>query len=64
MKLEIVRKLREEKKLSQEDIATLLNTTKQQYYRYETGRREIPLHHLITLADYFEVSLDILVGRK
>ena len=34
----------------------------QQYARYETGEREIPLHHLITLALHYNVSLDYLAG--
>lgn len=41
----------------------ILNTTQQQYAKYELGVQEIPTHHLITLADYYQVSLDYMVGR-
>ena len=54
--------LREDNNKTQADIAMLLNTTQQQYYRYETGIRELPMHHFITLAKYYNVSLDYLAG--
>lgn len=56
--------LREDHDLSQKAIAKLLKTTQQNYCRYEIGEREIPLHHFITLADFYGVSLDYLAGRK
>ena len=59
-----LRDLREDRDMSQEDVAKLLNTTQQQYSKYETGIQEIPVHHLITLADVYRVSIDYLVGRK
>lgn len=42
----------------------MLQTTQQQYSKYENGVQEIPVHHLITLANFYRVSLDYLVGRK
>ncbi len=54
--------LREDHDLNQATIADLLNTTQQQYYRYETGKRELPMHHFITLAKFYNVSLDYLAG--
>ena len=57
-----IRDLREDKDLTQMDIAKLLKTTQQQYYRYETGQRELPMHHFITLAHFYNVSLDYLAG--
>jgi len=56
--------LREDHDLSQKKVASLLNTTQQNYCRYETGEREIPLHHFITLADFYGVSLDYLAGKN
>lgn len=56
--------LREDKDLTQEFIGSLLNTTQQQYGKYENGVQEIPVHHLITLANYYKTSLDYLVGLK
>ena len=56
--------LREDQDITQEQIAKLLNTTQQQYSKYEKGVQEIPVRHLITLADFYKVSIDYLVGRK
>ncbi len=54
--------LRADKDKSQKEIATILEIKQQQYSRYENGTREIPLHHFITLAKYYNVSLDYLAG--
>ena len=57
-----LRDMREDADKTQEEIAKLLNTTRPQYNRYETGQRELPMHHFITLAKYYNVSLDYLAG--
>ena len=57
-----LRDLREDTDKSQSEIAVLLKTTVQQYSRYERGDRELPMHHFITLARYYNVSLDYLAG--
>lgn len=44
-------------------IARLLKTTQPQYSRYETGERELPIRHLVTLADFYNVSADYILGR-
>lgn len=54
--------LREDAEKTQSQIAELLHTTQQQYSRYERGLREIPFGHMITLAKYYNVSLDYLAG--
>ena len=54
--------LREDKDLKQATIAKLLDTTQQTYSLWETGNREIPLHHAITLAKFYKVSLDYIAG--
>ena len=59
-----LRDLREDHEKTQEEIAFLLGTTQQQYSKYEKGIQEIPAHHLITLADFYKVSVDYLLGRK
>lgn len=56
--------LREDHDLKQKEIADYLNISQQTYSIYETGKREIPLHMMIALADYYSVSLDYLCGRK
>lgn len=59
-----IRDLREDKDKTQKEIATYLNMQLTVYQRYERGEREIPLWAAIRLADYYNVSLDYLVGRK
>ena len=58
-----LRELREDNDLRQEDIATLLKTTQQVYSRYEKGINEIPIRHLITIARFYNVSIDYLVSE-
>ena len=48
--------------LSQKYIGNILNIAQSTYVSYETNRRIIPLKHLIVLADYYEVSIDYLLG--
>ena len=57
-----IKKARTDRNLSQQAIADYLKITKQQYSLYETGRREIPMHHAIELAKFYNVSLDYLAG--
>ena len=54
--------LREDYDKTQADIASVLGTTQQQYYRYEKGQRELPINHLITLCKYYGVSADYILG--
>lgn len=53
---------REDNDKTQTEIANILGTTQQQYYRYEIGEREIPTHHLKTLCIYYNLSADYLLG--
>ena len=57
-----LRDLREDKDEKQEEIALVLGITRQQYQLYESGKRELPMHHFKTLARYYNVSLDYLAG--
>lgn len=61
--LQRLKDLREDMDLQQSDVAKLLNTTQPQYSRYETGERELPIRHLVTLADFYKVSADYILGR-
>ena len=54
--------IREDSDKKQEDIALILNITRQQYQLYESGKREMPMHHFVILAKYYNVSLDYLAG--
>lgn len=58
-----LRVIRKERKLNQTQIAKLLNTTQHQYSKYEIGIQELPIHHLITLADFYNTTTDYLLGR-
>ena len=49
---------------SQMDIAEVLNTTQQQYSKYENGQNEIPVRHVITLCKFYGISSDWLLGLK
>ena len=53
---------REDSDKKQEDIALVLEITRQQYQLYESGKREMPMHHFVTLAQYYNISLDYLAG--
>ncbi len=58
-----LRDLREDNDLLQKQIAEVLDITREQYQLYESGKREIKVHQLIVLADYYDVSIDYLLGR-
>ena len=49
--------------LTQQQVADILFCKREVYRRYEKGIRELPLSYAIMLADYYQVSLDYLVGR-
>ena len=57
-----LRDLRVDADLTQKEIAAELGITIQQYSLYERGDREIPFHHVISLAQYYHVSLDYIAG--
>ena len=55
--------LRKEKKLTQTELGEKVGIKQSSYSDWETGKNEPSLEKLIVLADFFEVSLDWLVGR-
>lgn len=57
-----LRDLREDQDLTQAQIAQLLNTSKNQIGKYERGEQEMPIKHLITLAKFYNVSTDYILG--
>lgn len=57
-----IRDLREDNDLTQRAVAAELGITVQQYSLYERGEREIPFHHAIALAKFYNVSLDYIAG--
>ena len=57
-----IRDLREDHDLTQREVAAVLGTSQTMYARYERGANELPLRHLMTLATYYNVSTDYLLG--
>ncbi|MEI3337600.1 MAG: helix-turn-helix transcriptional regulator [Clostridium sp.] len=58
-----IRELRIEKELTQEDIAKMLNKSTNNISQYETGKRQPDINTIIKIAEYFNVSIDYLMGR-
>ncbi len=63
MKYERVKELRLELKLTQAQVGEILGVNQRTYSQYELGVRSISVDHLVSLADYYKVTLDYLVGR-
>jgi transcriptional regulator with XRE-family HTH domain len=59
-----ISEIRQQKGLTQAEIAKYLKVTQQTYSSYETGKRQMNYETLCMLADYFEVSTDYLLGRQ
>ena len=59
-----IRDIREDSDLKQLAIAIELGITQPQYQLYESGKREIPVHLLIRLCEFYGVSLDWITGRS
>lgn len=58
-----LKELRKKRKISQVKLAIDLNLNQNSISRYETGEREADYKTLIAIADYFQVSIDYLLGR-
>lgn len=58
-----LRDLREDMDLNQMQIAEILHTSQTVYSRYERGFQTIPVEHLLILADFYNVSIDYILGR-
>ena len=59
-----LKELRMKKQLTLKQLADLLEITVRNYQRYEKGEVDPPTSKTIFLADYFNVSIDYLVGRS
>lgn len=59
-----LRDMREDHDMVQKEVAAYLNIDQRVYSTYETGKREIPVHLLIRLADLYGTSVDYLLGRS
>ena len=62
--IKIMRDLREDRDLTQQQVADVLGTSQTMYARYERGANELPIHHLLKLCEFYGVSADYLLGIK
>lgn len=58
-----LKEIREDKDFSQTQIAEVLNMKQQQYSKYELGIRSMPIEKLNLLANFYNTSVDYLIGR-
>lgn len=63
LKITRIRDLREDKDLKQKELSKYLSIDQSTYSDYENGRINVPIEQLIKIADYYNVSLDYIVGR-
>lgn len=59
---ERIKALRDDKDISQKEIAEALNTTRQQIYKYESGQQEMTITKLKKLCEFYHVSADYILG--
>ncbi len=62
MIFERLKEIREDKDITQKEVAKILNISQVVYSRYETGIRLIPIDKLIKLAKFYKVSVDYILG--
>ena len=60
---ERIRYLRENKNMSQKELASILGMSQTGYSKYETGENDIPTSILLKLADFYDTSVDYILGR-
>ena len=58
-----IRDLREDRDLTQKQVAEMLGMSQTGYSKYETGENDVPTHFLIKLADFYKTSTDYILGR-
>jgi transcriptional regulator with XRE-family HTH domain len=59
-----IKEVRKERKLTQKQMAELLETTERNYQYYESGAREPNLETFVAISDILNISTDYLVGRS
>ena len=63
MKFQRIQDLRTDADMSEKQLSEILHISQRSYSHYETGSRNIPVEMLIRLANYYDISVDYLVGR-
>lgn len=59
-----IRNLREDRDLTQQQIADLLHIGQRTYSDYESGRTRIPIERIMLLAQFYNVSMDYITGAS
>ena len=59
----IMKDLRVDSDLTQQDVADVLGTSQTMYARYERGANELPICHLLKLCEFYQVTSDYMLGR-
>ena len=62
--VERIKKLRKENSLNQKDVADFLGMSLTGYAGYEQGKTRLPIEHLSSLSDYYNVTADYLLGKS
>lgn len=57
-----IRDLREDRDLTQREVAEFLHIKQNTYSQYENGLRQLPIEHLISLAKFYQTSTDYILG--
>ncbi len=60
--IKIIKDLREDNDMTQQEVANYLGTSQTMYARYERGANEMPIRHLIKLCKLYNVSSDYILG--
>ncbi len=63
MKYTRIKSLREDTDMNQTQFAKILGMSQTGYSKYETGENDVPTEILIKLADYYNTSIDYILGR-
>lgn len=59
---EKMKDIRTDHDLTQQEVADLMHIARESYHRYETGKIEMPIHHLKAFCEIFRISADYLIG--
>ena len=62
MYFERIKTIRQERNVKQLDIIEYLKIDPSTYKRYESGKRPLPIHHLKTLCEFYNISADYILG--
>lgn len=57
-----IRNIREDKDLTQQQVADGIGVKREQYRRYETGENEMKVSHIIKLCEFYNLSADYIIG--